>query len=403
MKNIRKYFMITVFFITILIFDIIVSKETINKYIHPDYDAEYSEIENRMYSKFKELKNFDLSRFFNSNVIQEDFEQSLADNFIFSEDIRYFFKSDFKLIKYSKLPKKICKNNYVRVDGDYGVYDCDDSLVYYPYSKNKFYLQLQKNLKDYDSINKNIDTYYYFVPSSYSFDFSNNTSVVDVEEEMKKNFKNPYTYSSLNVSDYNSYKKYFFKTDHHWNYKGSYQGYKDIINMIYEQDDINEPSSEISFKNSNFYGTLSIVSGVREFKEPFSVYEFSLNEYDQKIIGTYGVPNSNVYKFPELYSDPFLYHYYQYYGDDYSLVKYNFYNPDKDNILIISDSYIKSNRELIASHFNETHILNLNEYISDFEKNFDIKKYVQENNINKVLFLCDLWILSGNNFDIEWR
>lgn len=399
MKNIKKYFLVSIFFITIHVFDVII----LYKVITNNYVSRFSYIENRKYSEFKELKTFNLKKIFTSNNIQEDFEQSLSDIFVLSEMIRYFFKSELSIIKYDKLPKKLCKNNYIRVNNEYGVYNCDDRLVFTPYSKEKNYSQFQKNLKKYDSINRNVNTYYYYIPTSYLKDFTTNKNVINIEKEMKKTFKNPYTYSSLKVDNYSDYKNNFFKTDHHWNYKGSYQGYKDIIKMIYGDEEVKQPISEVEFKNSNFYGTLSTGSGVRSFKEPFSVYKFDLGKNDIKIFGSYGVVDPIIYKQSSLFTNPFLYHYYYYYGDDYSIVTYDFHNEDKENILIISNSFIKANRELIASHFNKTHVINLNSYIGDYGKTFNIKEYVTKNNITKVLFVCDYWLLSSDHFEIAWR
>ena len=40
------------------------------------------------------------------------------------------------------------------------------------------------------------------------------------------------SYNDYGGYDYNDYSKYFYKTDHHWNHVGSYEGYKEIISMI---------------------------------------------------------------------------------------------------------------------------------------------------------------------------
>lgn len=402
MKELTKYFYVFFFFLTVLFID-----SSIEFKIRKNLESgilEHSFIENRKKSIFQEFNNLTKDKVLNTTKLQDNFEETLIDNFWLSDSIKYFFNSDFKIVDYNKLPKKLCKDNYVKVDNDYAVYDCSDMIVYYPYSKDRIYSALQKKLKYYDSINKNIDTYYYYIPNSYAIDFSKNTPVIDIEQELKKNFKNPYTYSSLKINNFSDFKSYFFKTDHHWNYKGSYQGYKDIISMVSKDEPI-KPIDEVTFKCTNFYGTISAITSVRDFKEEFSVYKFKLPDYSKFIHSSYsfyGINDKND-KYTNDICYPFWYHYYEYYGEDFSLIIYDFHNEEKENVLIVSNSFIKSNRDLIASHFNKTYVINFNNYVEDYGKEFDIRMFVEDNDIDKVIFVYDMWAFTSEKYDIEWR
>ena len=44
-------------------------------------------------------------------------------------------------------------------------------------------------------------------------------------------------FDHLKYSTYEQFCDYFYTTDHHWNYKGSYQGYQDIVRMLLGQEE----------------------------------------------------------------------------------------------------------------------------------------------------------------------
>ena len=397
MKKNNKIIII-MYFSIIFVFDLLFFNKFI-RFAFIEKNIPFSYFENRRYHAFEEFLDISIDRIINTTELQENFEESIGDLSPLSKKIRLVFNSEFKFLKYGNLNKKLCDNHYVRVNNYYVTYNCDSRLMPDYNDLNTHIKEIEKKLKLYDSINKNVDTYYYYINSSRSYDFENNRTIIDVEKKMKDTFKNNYTYSELKINDYSDYQKYFYKTDHHWNYEGGYQAYKDIINMM-TNDSLRKPIKLSTFKGSNFFGTLAIESSNYEFREVFKAYQFDIPEYKKTVYGSWVEPPHYTKKYYT--TSEYLYQYYSYYGDDYSLAIYDYNQSDKDNILIISNSFSNSVREIISSHFNKTHILNLNKYRDDIGNDFDIKSYVLENDIDKVLVLADFWFLIEEKFDIEW-
>ena len=77
-------------------------------------------------------------------------------------------------------------------------------------------------------------------------------------------------------------------------------------------------------------------------------------------------------------------HYRELYGADFGEIVYDYKN-DKENLLIIANSYSNSINGLIASHFNKTYIVDPRHY-----KNFNYQSYITNNNIDKVLVIGNI-------------
>ena len=75
----------------------------------------------------------------------------------------------------------------------------------------------------------NIPTTLYYVTTSSVLDF-NRPYLEDVYYETLKGLIVDRR-GRVEISDFEEYQQLFFKTDHHWNYRGSYQGYWDICTL----------------------------------------------------------------------------------------------------------------------------------------------------------------------------
>lgn len=361
---------------------------------------EISQLENRGLNKFEHLTiNSYLNGSFQSNL-----ESAMEDQFIGGETIKIVFNGILKLFNYSKIPQKICKNRYVKFSNSYSNYNCGDYLLYnFYYPTTDTTEKLKDVIDNYNTINKHVDTYYYFIPTSQILDFENNKTSIDVIKILQENLKNQKAFDFLKINSYDEYTKYFYKTDHHWNHVGTYIAYKDIINMFNKKFELLEPVEEIVFDDIIFYGSMARYSQILDYKEKFTVYRYDMPDMD--IISNrnsegYGT-EENYYKgiyFKEKFSN----HYGLYYGEDYAEVSIEA-NSGKRNLLIIGNSYSNSVNKLIATHFNKTYDVDLRHYESTFNENFDIKKYVKEHNIHKILFIMDYSFLTDKNFDIRWE
>ncbi len=359
-------------------------------------ERDISLIENRNLYKFKKFRIVD----YVNGSYQTSLENALLDQVLYSEEIKRFMNN--KLSFSNKLKNKECKDSYVALGEDLYKYNCEDyivnkSAIYKEYKEEKWF---KDTSEVYSYLNNNFDMYYYFVTTSANFDFTNNKMGIDVPSLINKYWMGNYSLDYLKINSYNDFKKYFYKTDHHWNYEGSYRGYTDIAKMM-NKTDILIPIDEIKF-NFNFYGTRSRVLSLYNIEESFTVYKYNLPNYKSYINGV-----EKKYGYEEDYfngnynTDKLEKHYHKFYGYDRGETILDAINEETENLLILSNSYSHPVNKLLASHFDKTYIIDLRHYEDENNKKFDIIQYTKEHNINKVLILMYIWYVSSLLDDLD--
>lgn len=235
-----------------------------------------------------------------------------------------------------------------------------------------------------------VKTYVFLINSSRSLDLDHLDSDPLVWTKLKDYYPNS-TLDSFQVRTLEDYQKYYYKTDHHWNYIASYEGYTQIIRMLLGEDEpLLKPVETVEFPVM-FNGSYNKDMNVQTSDEPFTVYRFDypqmtvkVNEKWQK---TYGRQTEY---FAGRYSRKALTnHYMSFYGGDKALVSFNTNQPDRENILVFSNSFSNAVDMLIASHFNRTYFVDQRYYVRDLEREFNLSRAVKEWNISKVLLLGD--------------
>lgn len=232
--------------------------------------------------------------------------------------------------------------------------------------------------------------YLYFIETPQSADF-NDLKKYNAFEYIKEQM--PMTgYDMLHYNSFDEYKELFYQTDHHWNYKGSYRAYTQIMRML-EGDDVEllEPTGTHTY-NTIYNGSYARDNLLKCATEKFTVYEFDIPPYK-----TYVNDKQTEYGYRSYYvSDEdfphktYSNHYGMYYGDDWAKVVYDFGCPEKENLLILGTSFTNAVNELIASHYNKTHILDFRHYKKQYGTNINAQKYMEKNNISKVVIIGHL-------------
>lgn len=293
------------------------------------------------------------------------------------------------IINYNnKIAKVILKpfkkeNDYNLVAKDIFTFGDDDYLLY-KHTERDMTKKRKENIKVIDEFYSHIKVdkkYLYLINNDTSIDFTKIDN--NVFNEINKYFLD-YQKSYFNLDSYEYYRNHFFKNDHHWNYKGSYQGYQDIMKMLYPNQYkkiIRKPIKEIKLE-SRVRGSKEKRSKFKISDEKFVAYDFDIPEYTLKINGRkteYGLRRRihNGYKYT---ADNISYG--DFYGSDYAEVVYDFHNKEKDNLLIIGFSDTNAINELLASHFNKTFILDPRYYTYK-----DVNKYIKDNKIDRILLV----------------
>lgn len=172
------------------------------------------------------------------------------------------------------------------------------------------------------------------------------------------------------------YRDMFYKSDHHWSYKGFIQGYEDIHEMISEDYDISPLLSPKKIWNfSAMYGLEYRGSRASNLRELYDGYdEFIVPEYDLGDRECYSIdPKTgkeipvtlclwDSYKAGKIDKRRYYDHYIRFFcsafdkdGNDYSNEYYLIKNRESHtghNLLFVTDSTGRSIRDVLGVHFD---------------------------------------------------
>jgi hypothetical protein len=388
---------------------------------------EESIIENRPLAKFPK---FSLNDFFQGKY-QDDLEKSLSDQMLWSQSIKTAMTSrksevigewQKRLVanieeeeplteeetqnqttdgKVEEKPKEIRKIKYMPISGG-NVYHYGDSqyMVFKCRSLKNAKSKIDEMAQSYQKHFKDIDSYFYFVNISKSIDFN---KVDETENEFLTYIKQAFSdfqCDGLKIDSYEQYMDYFYETDHHWNYKGSYQGYKDIINLMLPEENVLEPTETKTF-DTYYYGSNARTTAVYTNKEKFTVYDFKIPKYTTYVNGSVsGYGNRDMYYNNGYSTEKGYNHYGAFYGGDFAEVSFDFKQPEKENLLVIAPSYSNAINKLVASHFNKTYYIDLRHYQNTYGKAFNPEEFCRKNKIGKFLFLISIDHLTNGNFEL---
>jgi len=279
-------------------------------------------------------------------------------------------------------------------DSDFIIKDTTYNKLYLLSSKTNEELdkRSEKLIKFYSDLSKNIDSeLYIYLPSRNEFQENLNKELEyrNMYKYVDKFINNVegVTIKKLTIDSEEQYHDYYFGSDHHWNMLGAYAGYQEIIDMLGVKD-YTKVDELFKVNKIKYRGSLS--KSIKDLNVYDNLYDIKVNlkkhtilVNDEEVPSKYKPRNiENLNKGNSSFYDYYVGYFYGLYGK----VVYDFNQPDKENVLIIADSYSWQIDHLIASNFNKTHILNL--LYDEFESSeLNIKKYVEENNIDKVLFL----------------
>ncbi|MBQ3409062.1 MAG: hypothetical protein IJH12_07675 [Clostridia bacterium] len=210
--------------------------------------------------------------------------------------------------------------------------------------------------------------------------------------------------SSTKINTYDDYKKSFYKTDHHWDKDGQYDGYVDIMHLL-GQEDIEEKPRLLKFDNLKFWGSKARAIGDTEIYDEFEAYDYSYPEMSVQInfqeVPDYGdeenFASGNIIRDVE-----FENYYADFYGSDYGIVNFCVSdNEECENILVLSNSYSNAINKLIASKFYNTYIVDMRYYESQLNESFNINEFIKNNDITKVLVIGNHMYYKNIKFKID--
>ncbi len=318
-----------------------------------------------------------------SGAFQDDLEKALADQMLGSNNMRGIFL-DSKKTFFNQLSWITIKpsTKYRLVGKNVYAFDGRDYLLWQNTIKHTLetvdYSILQDSGKYYESLpikNK----YIYFITTDKDIDFDD-MSTWNLSEMTK--YYPSFKTANLEIPDFETYAKYYFKNDHHWNYLGSYRGYTDIVKLMLGENEKPKVPIETVVFNYNAVGSKSRTGDFNDYKEKFAAYRFDFGKFDTHIGNLrtdYGNQN-NYFNDPKLRNGEGDMSYGDFYGGDEIVIEFDFHQPQKDNLAIIGYSDTNAINLLVASHFNKTYVFD-----PRFCDRDRFEKIITENKVNYLL------------------
>ena len=165
----------------------------------------------------------------------------------------------------------------------------DDSLVYEPSDLEVIKQNLDRkaaNIEDKVKEHPDIDFYIYYIEKDTDINFETNEKIGAFEYLSEALQKESIPISALEVDSFEDFERNFYKTDHHWNCYGAYQGYSEVMDLLDIDDEIIKPEKEMILENYTLSGSKAAGIGVTGiFTESFPVYQFQYPEMDVQIDG----------------------------------------------------------------------------------------------------------------------
>lgn len=209
---------------------------------------------------------------------------------------------------------------------------------------------------------------------------------------LKEQLSGKYVVQQQDFINLDDYMNKHYKTDHHWNENGAYQGYTEIINMIKKDYDLPNPYriQYTTCYDVPFYGSLTMKVQNLYGSDSFCAYHLD-DEVNMDILveEEVAMPGLEEKVFEE---DPnSIYLYEEYYGTNYSLIEYTNHSAENaPKILIIADSFSNSINNDLALHFSKTYIVDPRAYTTEddlMNTTFSLEKFLSEHEVDIILWL----------------
>ncbi|MBR5094908.1 MAG: hypothetical protein IK095_07425 [Oscillospiraceae bacterium] len=274
-----------------------------------------------------------------------------------------------------------------------GVYIRGDRAFWDPFDPEPLMGAIQATAEGFNRAmaGSELPFYFYFVESDAVLDMKTGEktpfyelvcSLLDIPAERCARFL---------VDDPERFCQEFFRTDHHWNARGSYRGYREILALLGCEEAPLEPLEERTLPGE-LCGSKALQAGLTELTEPFTAYRFaypplgvSFGHEEEFFAGTC----------------PLEIGYGSFYGGDDGLVVFDTGREDRPDLLIIGDSYDNAVLKLIASHHHRTYAVDLRNYAREQGEPFRLDSFAREHHLDAVLILgsqvvfCGDYILEG--------
>ena len=198
--------------------------------------------------------------------------------------------------------------------------------------------------------------------------------------------------------DFETYSGLFYRTDHHWNHRGSYRGYLEVLKLLGVEDEPLVPLEEVTLPG-RFSGSKASAVGLEEIEETAALYRFDFPDLTVRINGRSAEDYGAQSRFLSGQGGNSTYG--SIYGWDDGEVILSGGKPGGENILLIGESYDNALLKLLACHFDNLYAVDLRNYSTWMGEDFQLSAYLEEHDIGKVLLIGSNGYFTVDEFRLE--
>lgn len=338
-------------------------------------DREFSDMENRYLTT---MPKFSLDSFANG-TFTSDFESYMADQVIFKDNL-VTLKTDLS---------RLCNMTQVN-----GVYFGEEDYLIQDYEKPTELLDSNLNyIKTFAQRNEIPMTMLLVPNASYIYEdkmplFGETYPQDAVISQVRDALSSELTF--VDASDIlleHKEESIYFKTDHHWTMEGAYYGYQ-VLGEALNISVTNRDDYEIEVVSEDFYGSMySKAPSAGQSPDVISIYHNPEGIYQVEYLDEEKTTDSLfVYENLEIKDQ-----YTVFLGGNHPLLHITSNSENEENVLVIKDSYAHCLLPMLADHYSSMYVMDLRYYHSD------IDAFIEENNIEQVIFIYNVEFLSTDN------
>lgn len=205
----------------------------------------------------------------------------------------------------------------------------------------------------------------------------------------------------FSVDSYSTFSEKFFKTDTHWNFLGSYEGYRQLHSLLGCQGAPLEPAGDAVLLGDGFSGVKAFYVGAKDvLTEEFYAYPYDFPEMTVTINGTPAEDYGNQAAFLSGQTDMTL-SYGSFYGEDNGETILSTGTQGRGNILVLGESFDNAILKLLASHYDTLYSVDLRYYEHSMGQAFDLSSYTAGHEISSVLLVGNIDYFLQDTFNPE--
>ena len=338
---------------------------------------------------------------FLSGAFQNDVETAVSDQIPLSSKLKkgYNVLNSLYIIKAVAPYVQAQPDKYIKYKGInfYG----DDQLLQNRISLESIQSDLDVKIGNLNAVfksNPDTDFYVYFIEKDTEINFETGEKTGTTEYLLDRLILPEENKKVFGVENIEQFRNDFYLTDHHWNNRGAYRAYCELLQML-KPTDQPLPAGEEMLISHGYSGSKNVGLGYDFFKEDF--YAYKLN-YADMVITTGGKELADYGNQQDFFAGKRSnITYPNFYGDDIGEIVFSTGDESKENIMLIGESFDNAILKLVASHYNNTHSIDLRHYQRQNGETFHIGSYIQEHEIDKVLLIGNINFYSFEEFLLE--